>query len=282
MALALALGGCGSGSGTNPSSAPAASRSSAPATAATSAAGSPSAPAGAPTPLDTRCPGAVSGVAVRTAALTTSDGVTLYAATIGRGPVGLVMANDVPHSLCEELPEAQLFAQRGYRVEVFDYRDRGESGSGGSNPGRLDLDVAAAAGALLRQGSRCVALAGSYGGAAAAIVAATTMRPRPFAVVGFDPAAERGQYIEGPFDPVGALDAAPRLRVPVLYVTLAHDRFVPLSEVRHLLNVTGSADKDLVVVPSGLIGWGLLDLSPSSARVQRAVFSLLRSAASCR
>ncbi|MFL5799179.1 MAG: hypothetical protein ACJ77A_14765 [Actinomycetota bacterium] len=220
-------------------------------------------------------------MSVRTARLTTSDGVPLYAATIGRGPVGLVMANDVPHSLCEELPEAQLFADHGFRVEVFDYRDRGESGSGGSNPGRLDLDVAAAAAALHRGGSRCLALAGSYGGVAAALVAAVTMRPPPFAVLGFDPAVIRGQYIEGPFGPVGALDAAPRLRMPVLYVTLAQDRFVPVSEVRRLLRVTGSRRKDMVVVPSGLIGWGLLDLGPSSGRVQRAVFPFLRSAATC-
>jgi hypothetical protein len=238
-------------------------------------------PAGPPTPLDTRCPGAVTGVPVRTASLTTSDGVSLYAATIGRGPVGLVMANDVPHSLCEELPEAQLFAEHGYRVEVFDYRDRGESGPGGSNPGRLDLDVAAAAEALRRDGTGCLALAGSYGGAAAAIVAATTMHPPPFAVLGFDPAAIRGQYIEGPFGPVGALDAAPKLRMPALYVTLSDDRFVPLSEVRRLMRVTGSRQKDLVVVPSGLIGWGLLDLGASSGRVQRAVFPFLRSAATC-
>ncbi len=239
-------------------------------------------PAGPPTPLDTRCPGAVTGVAVRTARLTTSDGVSLYAATIGRGPIGLVMANDVPHSLCEELAEAQVFAEHGFRVEVFDYRDRGESGPGGSNPGRLDLDVAAAADALRRGGARCLALAGSYGGAAAAIVAATTMRPPPFAVLGFDPAAIRGEYIEGPFGPVGALEAAHDLRVPALYVTLSDDRFVPLSEVRRLLRATGSTQKDLVVVPSGIIGWGLLDFSPSSGRVQRAVFSLLRSAATCR
>ena len=78
------------------------------------------------------------------------------------------------------------------------------------------------------------ALAGSYGGAASAIVAATAMRPPPVALVGFDPAAERGQYIEGPFGPRGALTAAPDLRVPILYVTLRNDRFVPLAEVRRL------------------------------------------------
>jgi pimeloyl-ACP methyl ester carboxylesterase len=218
---------------------------------------------------------------VRTAPIVTSDGVTLYAATIGKGPVGLVMANDVPHSLCEELPEAALFARHGYRVEVFDYRDRGESGPGGATAGRLDRDVVAAADALARDGARCIALAGSYGGVAAAILAAASMHPAPVAVVGFDPAPERGEYIEGPFGPEGALTAAPGLRMPVLYVTLRNDRFVPLAEVRHLLRVTGSNDKQLVVVPSGVIGWGLLDVSPSSGMVQHEVFGLFERAASC-
>ncbi|HEY7281925.1 MAG TPA: alpha/beta fold hydrolase [Actinomycetota bacterium] len=216
-----------------------------------------------------------------TATITTSDGVTLYAATIGRGPIGLVMAEDVPHSICEELPEAELFAQHGFRVEVFDWRDRGSSGTSGANPGRLDRDVDAAAAALRSQGSRCVALAGSYGGAAAAIVAAVSMHPAPVALVAFDPAALRGQYIEGPFGPEGALSAAPRLRIPVMYVTLQGDRFVPVPEVRRLERATGSSVVRLLVVPSGLIGFGLLDLSPASARVQRAVFSFLRTNARC-
>lgn len=222
-------------------------------------------PAGAPTPIDELCPGDAGSEPFQVVNVTTSDGVSLYAATIGRGPVGLVMANDVPHPLCEELPEARLFAGHGFRVAVFDYRDRGESGSGGSKPGRLDLDVAAAADLLIRQGSPCVALAGSYGGAAAAIVAAISMRQPPVGLVGFDPAAVRGQYIEGPFGPVGALAAAPKLRIPVLYVTLQNDRYVPLGEVRRLLQATGSATKDLVVVPNGLNGWGLLDGSSSSS-----------------
>jgi hypothetical protein len=125
-------------------------------------------PAPSPTALAERCPGVLGNTHATTTTITTSDGVGLYAATIGTSPVGLVMAEDVPHSICEELPEAALFAQHGYRVEVFDWRDRGDSGTSGANPGRLDRDVAAAAAALRRQGSRCVALVGSYGGAAAA------------------------------------------------------------------------------------------------------------------
>ncbi len=244
---------------------------------------SPSVPPDAgPTPVEQLCPGIQGDERFRTVTVMTSDDVSLYAATVGRGPVGLVMANDVPHPLCEELSEALLFAEHGFRVAVFDYRDRGESGSGGSNPGRLDLDVAAAADLLIREGSRCVALAGSYSGAAAAIVAATSMRPPPVALVGLDPAAQRGQYIEGPFDPVGALAAASDLRIPVLYVTLRTDQFVPLQEVRRLLRATGSAVKDLVLVPFGLNSWAMLDSSPSSPRIQRAVFSFLDDHANCR
>jgi dienelactone hydrolase len=233
-----------------------------------------------PVPDAARRPDVLGNAHAATTTVTTSDGVTLYAATIGHGPIGLVMAEDVPHSICEELPEAVLFAQHGYRVEVFDWRDRGSSGTSGANPGRLDRDVEAAASTLRRQGSRCVAVVGSYGGAAAAIVAAVSMHPAPVALVAFDPAALRGQYIEGPFGPEGALDAAPRVETPVLYVTLQGDRFVPVSEVRRLEHATGSPSH-LVVVPAGLIGFGLLDLSPDSARVQRAVFSFLRSNARC-
>jgi dienelactone hydrolase len=281
LTLVLVLAGCGTSapSGPTASDTGGAGASSTPAATPTSAATL--TPMASPTPLDGRCTGAVTGVPVETATLTTSDGVSLYAATIGHGRMGLVMANDVPHSLCEELPEAQLFAEHGFRVEVFDYRDRGESGPGESNPGRLDLDVIAAAQKLLRSGTRCVVFAGSYGGAAAAIVAATESRPPPVAVLAFQPAAIRGQYIEGPFGPMGALDAAPRLRMPVLYVALRNDQFVPLPEVRRLVRATGSPRTDLVVVPSGLIGWALLDVAPSSERVQRAVFSFLRSNASC-
>jgi len=234
-------------------------------------------PAATLTPVGERCPGELTGGHATTGWITTSDGVRLYAASVGDGPVGLVMANDVPHSLCEELPEASLFAKHGFRVEVFDWRDRGDSGPSGTNPGRLDLDVVAAAHVLEHAGSKCVVLAGSYGGAAAAIVAATELQP--VAVLGFDPAAKRGQYIEGPFGPEGALAAAPRVRAPAMLVTLEGDRFVPVAEARRLFRAMGSRAKSFVVVPSGIIGWSLLDVGPT--RVQRAVFAFLERHASC-
>jgi hypothetical protein len=53
------------------------------------------------------------------------------------------VANDVPHALCEALTPARVPAARGYRVLVFDYRDRGLSEASDA-PGRLDQDVAGA------------------------------------------------------------------------------------------------------------------------------------------
>jgi pimeloyl-ACP methyl ester carboxylesterase len=121
-------------------------------------------PGTAPTPLLQLCAGSGNGPRLATLFLTTPDRVRLYAAVFGSGTNGVVMANDVPHPICDEIPEAQLLAEKGFRVIVFDYRDRGQSGSGGSHPGRLDLDVVAAAKELRHLGAGCVVLAGSYGG----------------------------------------------------------------------------------------------------------------------
>jgi pimeloyl-ACP methyl ester carboxylesterase len=238
------------------------------------------APSAAPTPLLQFCPAGGTGPAPSTLFLTTPDRVRLYAAVFGSGTKGVVMANDVPHPICQEIPVAQQLARKGFRVIVFDYRDRGQSGSGGSHPGRLDLDVVAAAKELRHLGTGCVVLAGSYGGVAASILAALDLHPAPAALIGFSPAVYRFQYIQGPFGPESALAAAPRLRLPTLYVTERGDSYLRVGEARKLLEVTGSMDKRLLVVPPWLAGWSLLDSGPSSPKVQRAAISFMRS--SCR
>jgi pimeloyl-ACP methyl ester carboxylesterase len=234
----------------------------------------------APMPISQLCPSSGNGSKPSTLYLTTPDRVRLYAAVFGSGTKGVVMANDVPHPICDEIPEARLLAEKGFRVIVFDYRDRGQSGSGGSHPGRLDLDVVAAAEKLRHLGAGCVVLAGSYGGVAASILAALDLHPAPAALIGFSPAVYRYQYIQGPFGPESALAAAPRLRLPTLYVTERGDSFLRVGEARRLLDVTGSRDKRLLVVSPWLAGWSLLDSGPSSSTVERAAISLMRS--SCR
>jgi len=195
---------------------------------------------------------------------------------MGRGPVGIVMANDVPHPLCEEVSEAQFLAHRGYRVLVFDYRGHGES-EAGADRGRLDLDVVAAAGELRRLGSDSVFLMGFYAGGAVALVASTEIDPALSGVVAVSAAARHGQYVNGPYTAPGALDAAGRLRAPVLCLAVRTDGFVPLPEDRRLYRLTGSQDKRLVVFPYGGGGLDLFDLSPFADRANRLILEFVRS-----
>jgi hypothetical protein len=92
----------------------------------------------------------------------------------------------------------------------------------------------------------------------------------------------RGQWVEGPFGPIGAFRAAPRLRVPALYITVWSDRYVSPDEVRRLYRLTASQDKDLVVIPSGSGGFDAIDFSSYEGRVRTAILSFVRHVAGAR
>jgi dienelactone hydrolase len=218
------------------------------------------------------CDGAASADAIWFPA---GDGTRLYGALLGSGPVGIVVANDVPHELCETLTPARLLAAHGYRVLVFDYRDRGLSELSEA-PGRLDQDVAGAVAELRSRGATRVILLGSYAGVAAALVAATEIDPPVDGLIGISPAAVRGQWVEGPFEPIGAFQAAPRLRIPTLYLTVRTDSYVSLGSVRRLFRLTASNAKDLVVIPSGAAGFNTIDFSSYEGRVRKAILSFVR------
>jgi pimeloyl-ACP methyl ester carboxylesterase len=186
----------------------------------------------------------------------------------------VVVANDVPHDLCETFTPARFLAARGYRVLVFDYRDRGTSDTS-NNPGRLDKDGAGAVAELRSRGAVRVILLGSYAGVAASVVAATEIQPPVDGLIGISPAAFRGQWVQGPFGPIGALQAAPHLRVPALYVTVRTDSYVSLGEVRRLFRLTGSPNKDLLVIPSGSAGFDMIDFNSYGDRVRTAILSFV-------
>jgi fermentation-respiration switch protein FrsA (DUF1100 family) len=222
-----------------------------------------------------RCPvesGRAGDEPIRTLQFSAGDGTRLYGAVVGSGTTGVVLANDVPHDFCQEIPPAIFLSQHGYRALAFDYRGHGDSATADSAPGRLDQDVAGAAAELRRLGSTRIALFGSYAGSAACIVAADGMNPAADALVALSPALKRGEYVEGPFEPEGALQDAPKLRLPVLYVTAKDDRFIPYEEAQHAYRVTGSKDKSLLAVEQGPPGWYLLQYNE---KVQRAVLTLL-------
>src|SRR6266542_3591652 len=186
------------------------------------------------------CDGAANARAIW---LRAADGTRLYGALLGSGRVGVVVANDVPHPLCETLTPARFLAAHGYHVLVFDYRDRGLSAPSDA-PGRLDQDVAGA--------------------------------------VDISPAAARGQWVQGPFGPVGAFQAAPRMRVPALYLTVRTDPYISLREVRRLYRLTASPAKDLVVIPAGSAGFGMIDVSSYAERARHAILSFVRRVAGIR
>jgi hypothetical protein len=149
-------------------------------------------------PVTSACPGDVHDVAARTITFPAGDGTELYGAILGSGSVGVVLANDVPHPFCEDIPPAIFLARRGYRVIAFDYRDH-ENSARSAAPGRLDLDVVGAAAELRKAGSDRILLFGSYAGVAASILAAEEITPPVEGLVGFSPAARRGEYVNGPF-----------------------------------------------------------------------------------
>jgi pimeloyl-ACP methyl ester carboxylesterase len=203
-----------------------------------------------------------------------ADGTRLYGAIVGSGSTGVVVANDVPHPLCETLVPARFLAAHGYRVLVFDYRDHEDSDTS-DVPGRLDRDVAGAVAELRSRGVQRVVLLGSYAGVAAAVVAATEIRPDVDGIVGISPAAYRGHWVEGPFGPIGALQAAPKLRMPALFVTVRTDPYVSLGEVRRLYRSMASRDKDLLVIPSGSAGFETIDFNSYGDRVRSAILSFV-------
>jgi hypothetical protein len=224
---------------------------------------------GSPPALD--CDG---GGRARTTWFTAEDGTRLYGAILGSGRVGVVVANDVPHSICEALTPARLLAAQGYRVLLFDYRDRGLSDAS-DHPARLDLDVAGAVRKLRWIGANRVFVMGSYAGVAAGLVAAIEIRPPVDGLIGISPAPIRGQWVEGPFGPIGAYEAGPRLRIPILYITVRTDSYVPFRSVRRLYRLTASPDKDLLVIPSGSTGFNTIDFNSYSGRVRKAILSFL-------
>ena len=198
----------------------------------------------------------------------------MYGAIVGSGSTGVVVANDVPHLLCETLVPARFLAAHGFRVLVFDYRDHEDSDTS-VDPGRLDRDVAGAVAELRSRGVRRVVLLGSYAGVAAAVVAATEIRPAVDGIIGISPAAYRGQWVQGPFGPIGALQAAPRVRVPALLITVRTDSFVPLGEVHRLYRSMASRDKELVVIPSGSAGFDVIDFNSYADRVRSAILDFI-------
>jgi pimeloyl-ACP methyl ester carboxylesterase len=191
----------------------------------------------------------------------TSDGATLVGVVLGSGRTGLVLGHQLGSDLCEWLPQARSFAERGYRVLAFDFAGFGDSEHGPAD-GRVDTDVVAATAQLRRRGADRIVLIGSSMGGTAVLSAATRIRPPVAGVVSLSGASG--------FGGVEAEAAMTRLRVPVLFVVAADDQ--PFTEQARLMHRAARVrDKRLLVVPGGGHGTGMLEFGADAPRVRAAV-----------
>jgi pimeloyl-ACP methyl ester carboxylesterase len=192
-----------------------------------------------------------------------SDGTRLVGHRFGKGRIAVVLAHESRGSLCDWVPYAKRLAGRGYFALPFDFRGYGESQSGGARSSRFDLDVEAAAKEARALGARKVFLVGASIGGSAALAAAAATRPPVAGVVS----------VSGAADLVGALDAAKRLTVPVLYLA---GRFDPqfAADARRLYATTAARDRKLDIIGRGEHGTELVDASP---KARSAIESFLRS-----
>jgi alpha-beta hydrolase superfamily lysophospholipase len=222
-----------------------------------------------PQPLATKC-GDTSGVTATPFWLTARDGVRLYAVEAGSGDVGVVLAHESPADLCGWLPYMATLTGSGLRVLAFDFRGFGDS----ERPARArdfyadGRDLQAAVGRLQSDGARKIFLIGaSFGG-----VAAFTYGPTlPLAGI-----VSLSGETSIPGTPLDALEAAPRLRAPLLIVGSRHDRNLSIPDALRLLRAAGSHDKRAAFYPGGFHGWDIVETAPYAPQARARILAWLR------
>lgn len=168
----------------------------------------------------------------------------------------VVLAHMSEGDLCSWAPYARRLAARGFFVFPFDLRGHGFS-EGIENHSLAAADLTAAVRAVRGLGARKVVVGGASLGGIAAIIAAPSLRPPVLGVIS----------VSGPAEIPGELDArraAPRLRVPTLYVVAEKDQnagYDFAADARELHRLTATAEKRLEVVPGALHGTFLVDRS---------------------
>jgi len=177
------------------------------------------------------------------------------AAVLGRGPTGVVLANESDLGLCAWLPFAQTLSRQGVRVLLFDYQ---------SEPPQLE--AAAAARWLRSAGATRVVLGGASEGAKAAIIASAHDPGLADAVVALSPERDLGS--------TDVLPSARRLRVPALFAVARQDPY-SASDTPALARAAPAARTQLVQVPGADHGVALLH-GPPAATVGAAVFTFLQ------
>ncbi len=191
-----------------------------------------------------------------------ADGRHLVGHLFGKGPKGIVLAHQSPGSLCQWLAFAKREARRGYRVLVFDFRNYGQSQHGNTLSRGFGRDVAAGAKLIRARGARKVFLVGASFGGSAVIVAGADARPQVDGVVS----------VSGAADLVGAIDAAPRLQAPVLFLAGRFDTGFA-ADAQRLYSAAASDDKALAILQRGEHGTDLVASSRAARRLIDGFFA---------
>jgi len=191
-----------------------------------------------------------------------SDGAPIYGVEVGQGATGVVLGHQFLSDHCEWMDVArELGALGAFRALAIDFRGSGFS-RGGNGP-RRDLDVAAAAAQLRRDGATRIVLVGSSMGGTAVLVAASRIRPTVDGVVSLSGPAR--------YSGLDALAAVKRSRVPVRFLADRKDGSFGL-DAQRLYRAARSKDKGMLLVAEGLHGHQLLAVP----RAKAYVFAFLR------
>lgn len=188
----------------------------------------------------------------------TPDGVRLvghrWGGPTAKGKTTVVLAHQSQGDLCEWQPYARRLARLGFFVFAFDFRSHGDSGiREGDVSARLPVDVAAAVTKVRALGARKVYLVGASMGGIAVVAAGATIKPAVTGVVSASAPAV--------FNRLDATKAAPRLRVPTLYVAAAQDQNAGYdfpADARRLHDLTAAPRKQLQIYPGAAHGVALV------------------------
>ena len=166
------------------------------------------------------------------------DGTRLAGHLFGHGRVGVVLAHQSDGDLCQWTSYGAHLAALGYTALAFDFRNVGSSGVH-HYPGNIRYggDVAGAVRELRRRGTQKVVLVGASLGGSAVIQGAANVRPLVAGVVS----------VSGAADLSNAIQSAPDLRVPVLYLAGSGDRDFA-ADARRLYAATKERSKRLLAL----------------------------------
>jgi pimeloyl-ACP methyl ester carboxylesterase len=182
---------------------------------------------------------------------TTADGLTLGGHLFGSGPSAVILTHMYPADQTSWYPTAERLADAGYRVLTFDFRGYGES-QGDRQIDRIDGDVAAALAYLRSAGAAEVVLVGASMGGTAALAAAAEAQSlssmRLAGVVTLSAPVE--------FKGLSAVEAVPRLVVPVLLIAAEED--AGAEGARRLADLAGGP-VELRILPGDEHGTRLLE-----------------------